>query len=120
MNYQLRIVNTTQLIHFQINSSARLGRTAADGSGKPAGAKPTGHGGAGLRARRHRYPVPCMAEPRGLGTYSRTKQPINNTLNLKFGINQALKRKLFNTTLIELNAIAAAAIIGLSCQPVMG
>ncbi len=30
--------------------------SAADGSGKPAGAKPTGHGVAGLRARRHRYP----------------------------------------------------------------
>ncbi len=30
--------------------------SAADGSGKPAGAKPSGHGVAGLRARRHRYP----------------------------------------------------------------
>ncbi len=30
--------------------------SAADGSEKPVGAKPTGHGVAGLRARRHRYP----------------------------------------------------------------
>ncbi len=74
-------MNTIQLIHLQINASAPAGRTAGDGSGKPAGAKPTGHGVAGLRVRRHRYPDAlcgratrtCNGQPHG--------QPNNNNFN---------------------------------------
>ncbi len=44
------------VIHRFLGVDSPAAPSAADGSEKPAGAKPTGHGVAGLRARRHRYP----------------------------------------------------------------
>ena len=62
INYQLSITNCElSITNYEYNaintfSNPLIFKSAADGSEKPAGAKPTGHGVAGLRARRHRYP----------------------------------------------------------------
>ena len=46
-------------------SNQLIVKSAGDGSVKPGGAKPTGHGVAGLRARRHHYPdAMCGGAPR--------------------------------------------------------